>query len=167
MTIPGCAQSRAPSGCAAQPCRQSFCFFSQGLKDVHKSTSNYIPLPWLLHQSHSPRGDRAKCSVQSRWQWPFWTLGLGVFCSSPKSCCVKRGKHHKFDTTTGSFLLEGKEGCQAVPRVPGRMRRPPPFPVPKTSVLGLKAVSLPSSPVNLGSRVQDGTCQLPACISPA
>lgn len=36
MTIPGCVQSSAPSGRAAQPCRQSSCFFSQGLKDVHK-----------------------------------------------------------------------------------------------------------------------------------
>lgn len=48
--------------------------------------------------------------------------------------------------------------------MPGRTRSSP-FPVPKTSVLGLKAVSLPSSPVNLGSRVRAGTCQLPACIS--
>lgn len=111
------------SGSALQSVFQLLLSRTQRCTQIHL----IIPcFPWLLHQSHSPKDDSAKCLAQGHRSVALLGWGCGCILLSPRILLRGKGEWHKSDATTGYFFLEGRRRCdKAVPCMPGRTRNPP------------------------------------------
>lgn len=93
------------SGSALQPVFQLLLSRTPRCTQIHL----IIPcLPWLLHQSHSPRDDSAKCLAQGHRSVALLGWGCGCILLSRTILLRGKGDWHKSDATTGYFFLEGK-----------------------------------------------------------